>query len=423
MYLPKVNLLFSMRRYAEAEDDLRAALAERPDDAVAHAMLGVALSRQNKYLEALEESQAAIGLDPTSSYVFFARSLVLIRAWRTAGALDAIREAIALDSTSDPDYFMILAALLFDKQQWNESLEAVDRGLAIDPRHVECLNRRGQVLLRLGRVKEAEQAFASALEAAPEHAEAHHAQGVLLLNRAEGAAALEYLLEARRLDPLTKNDSDAIALAAGRAMRPFCWLGRIVPRWYLWPVKVRWAYLMAIYFAYIGLFIYFPFSNYRRLWVALPGQIVVMVFGAVMLNLLLAPLTLDVLAMVSVRLFRPKLVEMTRYTKVSQIILLVTYGFMHLLATLLGGIPSFVISILAVAACIQFVGYYHRARMGPKTLSAVYVLYGIPLAFVCLKTAEVMSTRPRNCLSWAGLFAILSFFSDNVLRWVERHET
>ena len=149
-YLPKVNLLFGMNRFADAECELREALAKNPDDALAHAMLAVALSRLKKLPEALKESQKAIGLNPTSAYVFYARSLIFIRADRSSDALCAIRNAIQLDAT-DPDYLHILAALLFDNRDWSECIATLDRALSIDPQHVAVLTLRGRALLRVGR--------------------------------------------------------------------------------------------------------------------------------------------------------------------------------------------------------------------------------------------------------------------------------
>ena len=74
MYLAKVNLLFELGRFADAERELRNALTENPDDARAHAMLAVALSRAGKLPAALVESENAIGLDPTNAFAFYARA-------------------------------------------------------------------------------------------------------------------------------------------------------------------------------------------------------------------------------------------------------------------------------------------------------------------------------------------------------------
>ena len=88
-------------------------------------MLGVALSRQKKLPQALAESETAIGLDPTNAYAFYARSLVLIVAKRPREALAAVRDAIQLRN-DNPEYFLVLAALLFDKEQWNDALAMID---------------------------------------------------------------------------------------------------------------------------------------------------------------------------------------------------------------------------------------------------------------------------------------------------------
>jgi tetratricopeptide (TPR) repeat protein len=420
MYLEKVNLLFELGRYADAETELRAALTENPDDALAHAMLGVALSRLGKTKESLAESETAIQLDPTSAYHFFARSLVLIRAMRYSGALEAVRTAIQLDSTTDADYFMILSSLLYDKRQWSSALEAADRGLAIDPRHVGSLNRRGHALLRLNRPDEAQQAFAAALAAGPDCAATHHAQGVLLLNRADGAAALDHLLEARRLDPVANNDTDSIALAAGRRMWPFRWLGVVIPRWYLWPPKICWACMTSLLFLYIALHIALPLGRRDYFSPGPNGQWYVALFGMVLLNLMLAPFTLDVWATSAVYLGGWRLVGTARRATVARLLHVLFYGVLHLVATALGMVYPFVASALAVAACRETRNYYFQCRREKTQLGARFILYLVPLVFIAYSISVRITHYPRRCLPWAVVFACLSFFSDNVPRWVQR---
>jgi len=422
-YLERVNLLFELRRYSDAERALRDALADDPDDALAHAMLGVALRQLGGVKAALEESENAIRLDPTSSYVFYARSLVLIRANRSPEALQAVREAIRLDSDCDPDYFMILGALLFDKQEWSGCLAALDRALSLDPHHVACLNLRGRALLRVGREEEAEQAFAAALAAAPNHAESHHARGVLLLHRAEGAAALDYLLEARRLDPLGNNDSGAIALAVGRQMVPFCWTNRWIPRCYLWRPQPTGAFFLAILIVYAILNYFFPIPPDKSpVWHVDRHNLHGFVFGFIAVNLLLVPFTFDVLATLAALVGKPRLVgtKPLKFRRPALILLLLL--FCHEYLSLAGLFPRLVMLILLASACA---GFIIRSFRGPRkkwSKSVVYAVIAVAVVALGSLLLATMILFPHHPIAWTTVAVALRFAFVKIRNGVQRRE-
>ncbi len=151
------------------------------------------------------------------------------------------------------------------------------------------LNLRGKTLVKLDRGTEARQAFDQALAIDPQNAQTHHVRGTLLLAAGESAAAVEHLLEARRLDPITKNDADALALGLGRQLAPFRWLAPLVLRWYRWKPKATWAMFMLLALAYVSLWYAFPRKHGA-------GGIPPMCFGVVVVNLMLLPFSFDVLA-------------------------------------------------------------------------------------------------------------------------------
>ena len=230
--LERTCALFQLRRYADAERELRGALVEEPDNAFAHAMLGISLAFQNELGEARRVAAQAVELDPTLPYAFYAHGLACFQARQLDSALESIRTALRLD-VANADYLYLLGAVLFNLGRVRESLNAVERGLAADPEHVDCMNLRGVAQRKLKRWNESRKSFAAALAIDPENAASHLAQGALLLSQGE-AGAVEHLLEARRLDPIEANDGQAIAAALGRQLPPFRWIAPFVPRWYLW---------------------------------------------------------------------------------------------------------------------------------------------------------------------------------------------
>ena len=59
--LAMVEMLLSRNRYAEAEEMLRQALAEDPQDAYALSLLAITLSEQRRFGDAMQSAQRAIG--------------------------------------------------------------------------------------------------------------------------------------------------------------------------------------------------------------------------------------------------------------------------------------------------------------------------------------------------------------------------
>jgi tetratricopeptide (TPR) repeat protein len=428
-YLPKVNLLFGMGRYGDAETELRAALAEDPDDALAHAMLGVALSRTRRLREALDESESAIGLDPTNSYVFYARGLVLIQANRFREALRPVREAIRL-SGNNPEYLYVLAWLLSDALCWSESLVTVDRGVAIAPRHIASLELRGRVLQGLGRPDDAKQAFDAALAADPQNATAHHSRGKLLLAGADAAAA-NHLLEARRLDPLTKNDTNNIALAVGRQMAPFRWVAPLVPRWNLWRPQLTWALFMTLLLVDFGL----SRGSDEHLNANFPLATLVScksqaIFLAVAVNLLFLPFSFDTLVSAVAQLLDTPPRRQRSFGRAFQVagrasaIALLTASMLlvHLCVTTLAMLPRVIAIVFGCGACTRFALDFCSRCTERRVTSTFFALYAGLLALSWFVPALLFDEPADRSLMSIAVFAVPAYFSDNVARWIRRWE-
>ncbi|HET9067934.1 MAG TPA: hypothetical protein VFN28_04765 [Amaricoccus sp.] len=83
-----------------AETALRAALAERPDDALAHALLAAALRNAGDPAAALAEAERARALDPALPEALFETGAALAETGETARASQVWLELIAADPDS-----------------------------------------------------------------------------------------------------------------------------------------------------------------------------------------------------------------------------------------------------------------------------------------------------------------------------------
>jgi len=233
-----------------AEKEYRLALADDPDDFLAHAMLALLLSDwEGRGQEALEEARTAVRLAPDEPFSHRAEAYVHLAAERWEAAEQSALEAIRIDP-DDPLLFSILSESFLGRGKWTEALAAADRGLAIKPDDVHCLNNRASALVHLGRRDEASAALVGALGRDPDNSYTHANQGWASLHRNDRRAALEHFREALRLDPESDWARQGLAEAMKAAnpvyagmLRYFLWMQRLSP-------GARWAVILGGIFGF-----------------------------------------------------------------------------------------------------------------------------------------------------------------------------
>jgi tetratricopeptide (TPR) repeat protein len=240
-------LLYLQARYDQAAQELHGVLAETPNDARAHALLGLCLMRQDKLKEAQAEADQAVGLAPDSSFTHYTRSVVLQHRRRYAEAEKAIREALQLDSANADNYSQ-LSVVLYQQKKWQEALDASLEGLKFEPDHAGCNNLRTMALTELGDAQAAIATADSALARDPDDEYAHASKGWALLHERKPKEALEHFREALRLDPnLAYAQHGVIEALKARniiyrwMLAYFLWMGRLDDR-------AKWGVILGGYF-------------------------------------------------------------------------------------------------------------------------------------------------------------------------------
>jgi tetratricopeptide (TPR) repeat protein len=247
--LTRALLLFQQSRYALAEQEVRRVLAERPNDAVAHALLGLCLVHQDKLDEAQREVEEAISREPDSAYSHHCRSLVMEHRKRFAEAEASAREAVRLEPL-DADYRARLAAVLFQQERWRDAYNEAMAGLEHDPEHDGCNHLRTMALTKRGRQSDAVASVDALLARDPENAMAHTNKSWALLHQRKPREALEHFREALRIDP-TFQYAQAGVVEALKARNP---LYRWMLVYFLWMARLssqaRWGVIIG---GYIGM--------------------------------------------------------------------------------------------------------------------------------------------------------------------------
>jgi len=248
-HVQRALLLLQQDRHELAAQELRQALVDTPNDALAHAVLAICLSSNKQYEEASQEAESAIHLAPDQSFGFYAQSIVLRARNRFREAQVAIEEAIGLDS-NQPSYFAHLGQVQFDQRKWQAALEASEAGLSLDPEDVECINVRAMALVKLGRKMDAGEALESALAHDPEDEFAHANLGWALLEQGKHEKAMEHFREALRLNPQLDWARQGII----EAMKARYFIYRIMLGYFLWMMKLtqqmQWYFLIGAFLGF-----------------------------------------------------------------------------------------------------------------------------------------------------------------------------
>lgn len=248
-HLQRGLLLFQQSRHEMAEQELRRALADDPNQPLAHGLLALCLVARKSFQEATSAAQQAIHLAPDLPFAHRALAVVWYERNRLREAEASIREAIALDPYR-PEQFGLLAAIKFGQRQWQAALEAAEQGLAVDPEDVECINHRAQALNKLGRTSGAAEALESALAQAPENDDAHANMGWTRLQQGRDREALEHFREALRLNP----GSDSARAGIVEALQSRNPVYRLILTYFLWMSRLtgraQWGVVIGAYVGY-----------------------------------------------------------------------------------------------------------------------------------------------------------------------------
>ena len=136
------------------------------------------------------------------------------------------------------------------EDRWADALTQIDQGLALAPAHVQLLNLRAQVLLKLNRKAEARQSLDYALQEAPDNSYSHANMGWAAVEQDRYPDAVKHFQEALRLDPT----NDFARNGLKEAIKAKNYLYRGVLKYFLWLGKLqergRWAFIIGLYLIY-----------------------------------------------------------------------------------------------------------------------------------------------------------------------------
>jgi tetratricopeptide (TPR) repeat protein len=181
LHLVRGRMAFDARRFLEAADEFRKAIAANPASAAARVNLGSALAQTGDVKGAIEQYQQAIRIDPSSGSAHYDLGLLLAKQNQHNQAIVHLQSALGLNP-NDVEARFVLAEELLNSGRLEEALTEFSRVVEVNPDNEEALLEQVKLLFKKRQFKQAIQTMDKA-----------HA---LFPQKGRTAALLAYLLAA-----------------------------------------------------------------------------------------------------------------------------------------------------------------------------------------------------------------------------------
>ena len=208
-------------KLGEAEMQLRAVVQGHPDFALAWFNLGNAVREQGRLAEAEVCYRRALEIEPELPDVHSGLGSVLHAMGRFEEAERAYHQHLLAQPNSATGYIN-LASVLIDRGKFDDAAviagQGIERTLGAAAGQPDLQLMLGSALAYQGKFIAALRAFRAAADFAPDHARAHWACGVALLETGNVNEALQQLARARELQPDSaeyRNGMAGVHLALG----------------------------------------------------------------------------------------------------------------------------------------------------------------------------------------------------------------
>lgn len=179
---------------------LRAFLAERPDDADGHHLLGIALRAAGDGQGAVASIDRAIELAPDSAAFHISRAAVLLDGRDLIQARTELSRALDVDPNQLSAYLM-LAHFALSSGDLDEAQRLLTLAFRVDPEHPQALIVQGQLQAARGDADAGLATLTRAFERAPTDALAQSSLGLAYLSKGHFAFAGELLAKAVKQRP------------------------------------------------------------------------------------------------------------------------------------------------------------------------------------------------------------------------------
>jgi tetratricopeptide (TPR) repeat protein len=245
--LERANQLIKLKRYQDAEKELKQALTIEPNRAQALALLSICQAEQSNVRQAVTFIQQAISQEPDNDFFLYLYAFYLLKEDKFRESEKMVRSAIAFEP-HNAEYFGLLALIKINQKEWQQALDNANQGLAIDPDNLTCLNARSTAFFKLDKKDEAYSTINEALSKDPYNEVTHTNLGWGLLEKGDHKKALEHFREALKINP----DFEFAKAGLVEGLKARYWFYRLFLKYAFWvgnmKGKGQWAVIIGLYF-------------------------------------------------------------------------------------------------------------------------------------------------------------------------------
>jgi len=201
--LAEPRRLLAAGQLNESEAALRSYLANHPESANAHFLLGFVLFREHKAKESLAQlTEGAKNRRPSATELqTVASDYIMLGDFEDA---DKWFTVVAKETPGDPTVWFLLGRTQYNEGQYDSAVSSFTRALSLREKYVEAENNLGLALHALNKQGEAKAAFQTAIDwqgSTPYDAQPFLNLGTLLAEEGDNVGALVQLKRAVVLSP------------------------------------------------------------------------------------------------------------------------------------------------------------------------------------------------------------------------------
>jgi predicted Zn-dependent protease len=218
-YAADIRAALASGAYAQALDAAQVAVAEHPNDAFAHRLLGATQSAAGQNVDALASLDRAVALAPDDADAHFERAGVLLGERKLDDAQQALARSIGLDPNLFGAY-VLQAQLALGRGDLEEvaRLHRFAARIAADDPGLVAIE--GMLALRQGDAARAQVVLANALQKTPGHTQLSYALGFVYMEQGHFAFAEQMFRNVLAQNPDARNLHAMIADMLRQQGRP-----------------------------------------------------------------------------------------------------------------------------------------------------------------------------------------------------------
>ena len=244
--LERANLLLEQGRNKDAENQVKQALQQDPNNDYALSILARCYMNDGQHDKGIEIINKAIAIDPNESFYFYLLGFGYFQKDLFLPAKDNLAKAIQLNPYN-AEYFGLLSFILLDEKEYEEALQNANEGLELDPENITCLNARARALNKLKRTDEAVETIGDSLSKDPDNKFTHTTVGWNYLERGSHKKAAHHFREALRTDANFESARIGLKESLKSNFTPY----KLILQFSLWMSEkgknFQWIFIIGIY--------------------------------------------------------------------------------------------------------------------------------------------------------------------------------